>query len=156
LTQPAYPPSVSAQIALVIRIGESLHAVPIEAVVEVLPALPIERLPQCPDFVAGVVFVRGHVIPVLSAAERLELRDYDRPSEPHIVCLRVGDRLVGLEVDEALELVDLRQGVRLDAREVGVQDAFFSGVLDLDGKLLRILNPARLLDDDETAVLGEC
>ena len=68
----------------------------------------------------------------------------------------MGDRLVGLEVDEALELVDLRQGVRLDAREVGVQDAFFSGVLDLDGKLLRILNPARLLDDDETAVLGEC
>ena len=128
---------------------------PIEAVEEVLPARPIETLPQCPDFVAGVVFVRGHLIPVLSAAERLRLRNYSRPAEPHIVCLRLGDRLVGLEVDEALDLVDLRQGVRLDAREVGGRGAFFSGVLDLDGKLLRILNPARLLADDETAALDE-
>ena len=56
------------------RIGENLHAMPIDVIVEVLPALPIEAVPQCPAFVRGVVFVRGHLIPVLDAAERLGLR----------------------------------------------------------------------------------
>ena len=57
-------------------------------------------------FVRGVVFVRGHLIPVVDAAERLGLREHQRPDEPHIVCLRVDGRLVGVELDEALDLLE--------------------------------------------------
>ena len=40
---------------------------------------------------------------VLDAAERLWLKDHERLPEPHIVCLRIGERLVGVEFDEALD-----------------------------------------------------
>ncbi|MBC7817349.1 MAG: chemotaxis protein CheW, partial [Planctomycetaceae bacterium] len=101
------------QLALAVRIGGNLHALPIDMVEEVLPALPIETIPQCPAFVRGVVFVRGHLIPVLDAAERLRLRDHVRPAEPHIVCLRIGSRLVGLEVDEAIDLIEIPSSTAL-------------------------------------------
>jgi purine-binding chemotaxis protein CheW len=141
--------------ALAVRIAGKLHAIPIGAVEEVLPALPVEELPQCPPYVRGVVFVRGHLIPVLSAAERLELRGYERPPEPYIVCLSLGGQLLGIEVDEALDLIDLAGGSELAAERVGAGGGFFDRVLELDGQIVRVLNPDRLLDREEAAQLGQ-
>lgn len=93
--------------ALSVRLGNNLHAIPIAAVEEVLPALPVETIPQCPSFVRGVVFGRGHLIPVLDAAERLGVQGHPRTPEPHIVCLLIGNRLVGVEFDEAIDLIEI-------------------------------------------------
>jgi purine-binding chemotaxis protein CheW len=140
-------------VVLIVRLGENLHGIPIEWVEEVLPALPIETVPRCASFVRGVVSVRGHLIPVLDAAERLGLEGHDRPAEPHIVCVRVADRLVGLEVDEALELMDLGQTALVAAEDIGASAGFFAGVAELGDEIVRILDPNRLLAREETAEL---
>jgi purine-binding chemotaxis protein CheW len=132
-----------------VRLGESLHAIPLAAVEEVLPALPIETIPQCPKFVRGVVFVRGHLIPVLDAAERLGIKDHQRPSEPHIVCLRGDERLVGVEFDEAIELIELQQEASLSAGVVGAAQGFFAGVIEQNGQVIRLLNPDQMMVAEE-------
>ena len=135
------------------RIGENLHALPIDVIEEVLPALPIETIPQCPSFVRGVVFVRGHLIPVFDAAERLGVRNHVRRTEPHIVCLRVGSRLVGLEVDEAIDLIEIPSSTALPIEEVNAQSGFLTGLIELDGQVIRILDAERLIAQDEAAAL---
>lgn len=135
------------------RIGEKLHAIPIAAIEEVLPALAIESIPQCPRFVRGVVYVRGQVIPILSAAERLGLTDYVRPDEPDIVCLRVDDRIVGVEFDEALDLIHISGDESLAAEKIGAGSGFFTGVIDHDGEIVRLLDPKKLISETESAVL---
>ena len=137
-----------------VRIRKSLYAVPITAVEEVLPALPIEAVPQCPPFIRGVVFVRGHLIPVLDAAERLGLIGGEPPIEPHILCLRIGDRLIGLEVDEALDLFHTEPGASLQASEIGAAHGFFSGVIEMEGNIIRLLSPEDLLAPGEAAALA--
>src|SRR5262249_41712409 len=72
---------------LLVSLGNDLYAIPIAAVEEVLPALPIEPVPRCPRSVRGVIFVRGHLIPVLDAAEQLGCENHQRLDEPNIVCL---------------------------------------------------------------------
>lgn len=143
----------STSLALAVRLGENLHAIPIAAVEEVLPALPIESVPQCPEFVRGVVFVRGHLIPVLDAAERLGIKDHQRPPEPHIVCLRIGERLVGIEFDEALDLLELRDVETLSAEDVSAELGFFAGVIEQDGQVIRLLDPERLMATEEAEKL---
>jgi purine-binding chemotaxis protein CheW len=140
-------------VVLVVRLGEILHGIPIEWVEEVLPALPIETVPQCPAFVRGVVSVRGHLIPVLDAAERLGLEGHCRPAEPHIVCVRLANRLLGIEVDEAIDLMDLRDAPLVAAEEMGALAGFFAGVVDLGDEIVRILDPKRLLAQQESAEL---
>jgi len=139
---------------LAVRLGKDLHAIPIMAIEEILPALPIESVPQCPAFVRGVVFVRGHLIPVVDAAERLGLRDHQRPVEPHIVCLRVGNRLMGVEFDEALDLLDIGPGEILPAERMGGQPGFFAGAVERDGQIIRMLDPEKLISDEESESLG--
>lgn len=141
---------------LAVRLGEDVHAIPIDAVEEVLPALPIESMPQCPAFIRGVVYVRGHVIPVLDAAERLGLHEHQRPLEPHIVCLRIGDRLIGVEFDEALDLIEIDPTKLMAAERIGARHGFFSGVIDHDGQMIRLLDPDRLLAEEETAEIFDC
>ena len=147
--------SPATKLALAVRLGENLHAIPIAAVEEVLPALPIETVPQCPDFVRGVVFVRGHLIPVLDAAERLGIKDHQRPPEPPIVCLRIGDRLVGVEFDEALDLLELHEVDSLTAEDVGAQSGFFAGVLEQDGQVIRLLDPEKMMAAEEADELQQ-
>ena len=142
-----------SQLALVLRIGTSLHAIPIDVVEEVLPALPIEPVPQCPAFVRGVVFVRGHLIPVFDAAERLGLRNHVRPPEPHIVCLHVGSRLVGLEVDEALDLIEIPLSDVMPLEEVNAQSGLLAGLVDMDGQVIRMLNVERMIAPPEAVAL---
>lgn len=141
------------QRALAVRIGANLHAMPIDVIEEILPALPIEAIPQCPSFVRGVVFVRGHLIPVFDAAERLGLRNHVRPPEPHIVCLRVGSRLVGLEVDEAIDLIDIRLGTALPVEEVNAQRGFLVGLIEKDGQVIRLLDAERMIAPREAIAL---
>lgn len=143
-----------SETALAVRIGAKLHAIPIAAVEEVLPALPIEPVPQCPSFVLGVVFVRGHVIPVLSAAERLGLKEHVRTDEPNIVCLRINGRLVGVEFDEAIDLIQIAGDESLTARDIGATEGFFTGVVDHDGEIIRLLNPERLISEAEAVTLN--
>jgi purine-binding chemotaxis protein CheW len=140
---------------LAVRLGKDLHALPIMAIEEILPALPIESVPQCPPFVRGVVFVRGHLIPVVDAAERLGLRDHQRVVEPHIVCLRVEGRVIGVEFDEALDLLDIGPGEILPADRLGARQGFFSGVIERDGQIIRMLAPEKLIAEEEAEALNQ-
>ncbi|QDU97020.1 chemotaxis protein CheW [Lignipirellula cremea] len=144
--------SKAVGLALAVRLGESLHAIPIAAIEEVLPALPIEPVPHAPPFILGVVFVRGHLIPVVDAGERLGV-PRKRPLEPPIVCVYCNQRLFGIEVDEALDLIDLDGAAVLSAEQAGAAAGFFAGVIDYQGEVIRLLDPEQLLGAEEKTQL---
>lgn len=129
---------------LVVRLGSERYALPIEAVEEIWPALLIDPVPQCPPDVRGVVFVRGELAPVIDAARRLGVRGHERPEEPPIVSLRVGSRLVGVEFDEVIDLMELRPEPALSPDGLGVQEGVICGLVEQDGHILRVLDPERL------------
>lgn len=149
----AAPLKMARRIILTFRLGNDLVAVPIDAVEEVLPALPLEQVPNAPPFIRGVVFVRGHLIPVLDTAERLGLKEHVRATDPHVVCLRVGERLIGLEVDEALDLEELANPESLTPQEMGSKEGLLASMAENRGRVIRLLNPGKLIGDDESAEL---
>ncbi len=92
---------------LVFRVGELTCAVEIRAVREVLPVQPATRVPGAAPAVAGVVNVRGSLVPLLDA--RLAL-GYPPREGGSMVLLDAADRTVGLVVDEVLDLVTVADG----------------------------------------------
>ncbi|MCL4206639.1 MAG: chemotaxis protein CheW [Pirellulaceae bacterium] len=148
MTGSSTPIRAAQTTVLAVRLGTHRYAFPIEAVEEVLPALPIDAVPECPDFVLGVVFVRGRSIPVLDAAERLGFKGHKRPDEPPIVCVRVGGRLVGVEVDETIDLMEIRLDPVLAADGSGSREGVLSGLVECDGQVIRILNLDKLIAEE--------
>lgn len=142
-----------ATVAVLVRLGETIHAIPLEYVDEVLPALPIETIPHAPAYLRGAVLIRGAIVPVVNVAMRLGLKEHVRPPEPPIVCLFLGGRRIGVEVDEALDLVDWSRGVYVDAGDLRIQDELVAGMVELDGHAIRLLNPERLLATEDAGSL---
>lgn len=143
--------------ALAFRIDGENFAAPIDPLEEVLPYLPIDPLPQAPPYLRGVVFVRGHIVPILDGAERIGVvRRGPPPDDPHILAFRLGGprgRLVGLLVDEALDLLDVPDAGFAAARELFLAEGPFRGVVDAGGVLYRMIDPERLLRPEESATI---
>jgi len=155
MTESRFGPATGEGVYLAIRIGGVVHAVPIGFVEEVLPALPVETIAQLPVFMRGVIFVRGHLIPVLDGAERLGLPSDPHRAEPHLLCLNINGRLIGLEIDEAIDLMELPETGRIPVPELGGNFPFLSAVMDHQGEIVRILDPEKLFNPEEISRLAD-
>jgi chemotaxis signal transduction protein len=88
-------------------VGELTCAVELRSVREVLPAQPATRVPGAPTEVAGVVNVRGSLVLLLDARRAL---GHPAGEGGSMVLLEAADRVVGVVVDEVLDLVTVGDG----------------------------------------------
>jgi purine-binding chemotaxis protein CheW len=95
---------------LVFRAGELNCAVEINSVREVLPVPPATRVPGAAPAVAGIVNVRGSLVPVLDARRALGHPPAQAGDAGSLVLLDAADRTVGVVVDEVLDLVRVGEG----------------------------------------------
>jgi chemotaxis signal transduction protein len=99
---------------LVWRVGGMCCAAPIERLREILPGLPVARIPGVHPAVRGVANVRGALVTVVDGRTVLGFPDAEEPGATLLV--EVGPRTVGLAVDEVEDLI---QGDGADSREGG-------------------------------------
>jgi len=101
------------------------YAMDIETVNEIIKPREITDIPRVPDFILGIVSLRGIVVPVYDLARRLNLGKIEVGPQSRIIVCHYGDGLIGLLVDS------IAQVVRLNERKIEVPPAMLSG-LDRD------------------------
>jgi purine-binding chemotaxis protein CheW len=143
------------------RVGTELFGVPIAKVQEIVRVPAIARIPQAPDFVEGVINLRGRVITVvdmhkrLSRAMTVEGRERDRKSR--ILVVEVEGRLVGVIVDEVREVIKL-QPEQVEAAPpmvAGLSNQYINGVGKLPDDLLVLVDIEKILTAEQVSALGE-
>lgn len=107
-------------------------------------------LPQAPEFVLGVINLRGAVMPVLDLRARLGLGRTEASGRHVIVVVRHGDRPAGLLVDAVQEtmILDAGQMQPPPRYEGGPSEAFVDALIPLEGRILGRLNVPSLLPDE--------
>jgi purine-binding chemotaxis protein CheW len=141
-----------AELLLICRAGGLRCALPVEHVIETMRPLPLEALPDAPEFVAGISIVRGVPVPVVPMRRLM-----DEPEEPpqRLVVVRTGGRQVALAFDEVSGFHRAQRGELQDlppllafasARAVGQ-------IMTLDGALLVVLETIGLVPDGVYAAL---
>ena len=104
--------------ALLVVLEQERFALPMQAVVEILPAVAWASLPTAPEVVAGVINLRGAPLPVLDLRLRLGLRPRPPRAEDHVVVCRVGNRTVGVWLDHVEGLTEIDRGALVPVTEV--------------------------------------
>ena len=92
---------------LTFRVGEEDYGIEIRHVTEIIGIQKITAVPDMPDFVKGVINLRGKVIPVLDMRRRFELEDRDYDERTCIVVVNVAESAIGLVVDTVNEVADI-------------------------------------------------
>lgn len=145
------------QQLVVFRLGTEEYGVDILQVQEIKRMLEITRVPQAPDFIEGVINLRGQIIPVLDLRRRFGFPAAERTADARIIVVNIGELVIGLIVDTVLEVISL-PGEAISpapALVTGINNDFLAGIGDLGERLLIILNLEKNLAVDEVGDLQE-
>jgi purine-binding chemotaxis protein CheW len=89
----------------VFRAGDEELVVDIMRVQEIIPPLPVTKVPAAPQGIEGVVNLRGSIVPVVDVRAQLGLPEPKVAPRPRLIVCRVGPHLVGLKVDAVSNVV---------------------------------------------------
>jgi len=132
---------------VVFKLGREEYGVSILQVQEIKRIMDITRVPHSPDYIKGVINLRGSVLPVIDLKNRLSLPPADYTDDTRIIIVRVEDITVGLIVDGVSEVTTLAAENIEPPNNVasGVSAQYLSGVGKQDEKLLILLNLAAIV-----------
>jgi len=113
------------------RIGSEEYVVDVRRVREVVPPLPIRRMPRIPDFLEGVVDLRGEVLPVVDVRRRFGLHAGTPTRKTKLMVVEMAGTPVGLVVDAVLEVLRVPRSAIRPAPPLAGRDApgLFLGVV---------------------------
>ncbi len=129
-------------------VTKETFAIDIRDVKEIIRVRPVTELPGLPDFITGIISLRGKILPVVDLRLRL---GFQPPEEQlpmaRIIVVALEDRSAGILVDEVMQKVCLLKSKMapppavLDSAEAG----FLLGVCRNQGRLISVLNPESVL-----------
>ena len=136
---------------LTFRLGEEEYGVPILAVHEIKGESAITPIPNAPASLAGVMNLRGTIVPVVDLRVKFGLPAVEDSRLSVIVLVLVGIKIVGMVVDA---VTDVRSFAATDIQgvpEIGAHfgPGFVSGLARAEEKLFVLLDVAKLLESDE-------
>jgi len=138
---------------VVFKLDEQEYAVPIETVQEIV-RIPegLTHVPKTPDFVEGVINLRGNVLPVIDLRKRFDLQEKQRDEHQRIMVFVIDNISVGFIVDSVNEVLKIPKSVIQKSPELSAEQAkIFTRVANLEkqGRIIQIIEPKELLNKEE-------
>ncbi len=133
------------------KLAGETYGVNVMQVQEVLRYTEIAPVPGAPEYVIGIVNLRGNVVTVIDARYRFGLESGEITDNTRIVILEADKHVVGILVDSVAEVVYLRLSEIETAPNVGNEESarFIQGVCHKNDELLILIELDKLLTDDE-------
>ncbi|MDX9871948.1 MAG: chemotaxis protein CheW [Clostridia bacterium] len=129
------------------KLDSNEYAVEILAVQEIIRWSNITRVPRAPEYIKGVINLRGAIIPIVDSHLRFELAGQEVTDDTRIIVFRYDDTIIGLTVDLVTEVLSLpQQSIEKHQSIHGAENQFISGIGKLEERLLIILDLAKVLE----------
>lgn len=115
----------------------------------------ITPVPNAPQYVDGVMFSRGQVIPVINLRTRLGMGKKEYDLRTRVVVVRYRERITGLIVDSAREYMNIPSGIIQPAPQfiTGLSGTYLEGIARMDERIVLIFNAEGILkNEDQTEI----
>jgi purine-binding chemotaxis protein CheW len=143
------------------RIADELFGVDILMVQEIIKDITITAIPDSPEFIKGVINLRGNIIPIIDLHKRLKLAESKKSPQKNIwiIILNINARITGFIVDDVTRVLKVPINAiepPPDMVSSGLKSDYINGVCQLDEKrLLAILDFNKILIVEEFKKLGQ-
>lgn len=137
-------------------IGEEEFGVNILKVQEIIRTMEITKVPRSPEFVEGVINLRGKVIPIIDLRRRFGLISKPEDKDTRIIVIEINSIIVGFVVDAVSEVLRIPASTVEPPPPVvaGVESDYISSVGKLKDRLLIMLDLDRLLSTEDMDMLS--
>ncbi len=133
------------------RLDNETYGINVMQVQEVLRVTEIAPVPGAPNYVLGIINLRGNVVTVIDARSRFNLPFREPDDASRIVIIEAEKQVVGILVDSVAEVVDLRASEVETAPNVGNEETsrYILGVSSRGDTLFILVDLNKLLSDEE-------
>ena len=144
---------------LTFKLADEDYGISLLKVREIIGMMPITNVPRTPDFVKGVINLRGKVIPVTDLRLRFDMPQIDYNDRTCIIVVEVAGQestvQMGIVVDAVTEVLPVQDNEIEPAPEFGasVDTRYILGMANMEGAVKILLDIDRVLTDAEIAVL---
>ncbi len=137
-------------------IGEEEFGVNILKVQEINRTMEITKVPRAPEFVEGVINLRGKVIPIIDLRRRFGLVSKPEDKDTRIIVIEINNIIVGFVVDAVSEVLRIPASTVEPPPPVvaGVESDYISGVGKLKDRLLIMLDLDKILSTEDMDMLS--
>ncbi len=132
---------------VVFDLASEYYGVDIGDVREIIRMQTVTRVPGAPQFVEGIINLRGQVIPVVDLRKRLELTVSEQTNESRIVWVTISGQDVGVMVDAVTEVlrIPLSSIEPPSAMVSSVDSNYLRGIAKLESRLIILLDMSKVL-----------
>lgn len=135
---------------LCFRLSDEIYGVSIMQLKEIIKPREVTEMPRAPEFVSGIISLRGVIIPVLDMLSRLGLKRAEATGRERIVVVKHSDGFSGLLVDEVLNVARIPKDCFEAAPAVleGIDRDFVSGIGRAENRMIILLNLENITNID--------
>jgi len=139
------------------KVGDAEFGVDILRVQEINKMMELTIVPNTPEFVVGVVNLRGRIIPILNLRTRLGLPVKEYDLETRIIVVEMEDRTIGFIVDEVKEVLRIPKNITEPPPDIvsGIDSDYITAIGKMEDRLLILLDLAKVLTSEEMNSLDE-
>ena len=139
----------------IFKIGDELFGIGIERVVEILKVQKIFTIPGLPEFLSGVMSVRGNIVPVIDLRRRFGIKPSG--NKERIIIVRYGQEKISFLVDDIKEILSLApEEIRTPPSIFkGFKTEYLTGLGKHGERIIILLNIDSLLTSEEMIMLKE-
>ena len=130
-------------------VGKALCGIDILSIQEINKHFDVTTVPQAPDYVVGVLNLRGRIVTILDLGKKLGLSQIESNKKNRNIIVRSQDELIGLMVDSISDVVTADQD-RIEpapSNISGLKGKFFKGVMKTQNALIGILDIEEVLKE---------
>ncbi|MBV9408381.1 MAG: chemotaxis protein CheW [Candidatus Eremiobacteraeota bacterium] len=133
------------------KLGSEEYGVDIAQVQEINRMVAITHVPRAPQFMEGVINLRGQLIPIIDLRTRFAMPRAEHTKNTRIVVTEIGTKRVGMVVDSVSEVLRLPVEQIEAAPEMitGVDTEYIRGVGKIEDRLIILLDLARIISGAE-------
>ncbi|GAB4058226.1 chemotaxis protein CheW [Uliginosibacterium sediminicola] len=144
--QPGELPAHSDQY-LSFTLGHEEYAIDILKVQEIRGYDAVTRIAGAPEFIKGVINLRGIIVPIVDLRIKFGIGSFDYTAFTVVIILKVGARVIGIVVDSVCDVIDLSMSAIKPAPEFAamVGSEFIAGLASLQERMLIVLDIERML-----------
>ena len=139
----------------IFKIGDEIFGIGIDRVVEILKVQKIFTIPGLPEFLSGVMSVRGNIVPVMDLRRRFGIKPSG--NKERIIIVRYGQEKISFLVDDIKEILSLTpEEIRTPPSIFkGFKTEYLTGLGKQGERIIILLNIDNLLTSEEKIMLRE-
>lgn len=141
----------SQQEFLTFVLGDENYALDIMTVKEIRGYEDVTKIANAPDYIKGVLNLRGDIVPIIDLRIKFAVGEATYDEFTIVIMLMIGDRVVGIVVDEVSDVIKVDDDDIRPPPEFGVafDSAYLHGLTTINEQMIILVNIQKLISSDE-------